>query len=149
MTDRAEAEILEILAAEADRADRDGGWSFLLLQRMAQCAQRMRDLRAPNKAPHRHFDFLCAAVEGAISAFHEGAREGDNGLLHIDDLEAARRAIWAAYELCDATECTPYTDEFGAHYRVPVEQWEALAAAMRGDVASPPTRAVGDRGLTA
>lgn len=34
-------EIIEVLAAEADRAEAQGGWSFLLLQRMAQCAQRL------------------------------------------------------------------------------------------------------------
>jgi hypothetical protein len=40
MTDAAR-EIIEVLAAEADKADRQGGWSFLALQQMARCAQRL------------------------------------------------------------------------------------------------------------
>lgn len=34
-------EIIEVLAEEADRAESRGGWSHLVLQRMAQCAQRL------------------------------------------------------------------------------------------------------------
>jgi len=34
----------------------------------------------------------------------------------------------AAWELCDATEGTVFTDEFGEHYRVPREKWDALAS---------------------
>lgn len=34
-------EIIEVLATEADRADANGVWSFLILQTMARCAQRV------------------------------------------------------------------------------------------------------------
>jgi hypothetical protein len=36
-----EREIIEVLAEEARRAEEGKGWSFLVLQRMAQCAQRL------------------------------------------------------------------------------------------------------------
>lgn len=34
-------EIIEVMANEADRADGGAGWSYLVLQRMAVCAQRL------------------------------------------------------------------------------------------------------------
>lgn len=44
------------------------------------------------------------------------------------------RAAWA---LCDDTETTVFTDEFGEHYRVPKASWDrlerAVAALTRGD----------------
>lgn len=39
-------EIISVLAEEADRAAAGSGWSFLLLQRMALCAQALRDRQA-------------------------------------------------------------------------------------------------------
>lgn len=39
--DQTAREIIEVLAEQADKAEAGGGWSYLLLQRMAQCAQRL------------------------------------------------------------------------------------------------------------
>lgn len=34
-------EIIEVLAEEADRAGREGGWSVVALQALARCAQNL------------------------------------------------------------------------------------------------------------
>lgn len=100
----------------------------------------------------RHFDFLMCAVQEAISRFETGLREGDSGFVHIDDLRSLSAVLWAAEALCDATEGTLFSDDFGEHYRVPRDQWEGLADAMRGDEPPPPAEsspgvgAAGDEG---
>lgn len=51
------------------------------------------------------------------------------GCGHID-ASPSLSVVHAAWALCDDTEGSVFTDEFGEHYRVPKDSWDRLSAAL-------------------